>query len=141
MDAYKVKQVGNSDLYADNLEPFPIDGLSYFANFLSAEEQAKVVRICDSNPWVKIIRRRQQFYGEVYYHTTRPKAELQPKDHPTPSLDIGQFDWLRQKFESDLWKQRVFQDSEFPTQILVNEYEGMAGISSHFEDENSFGVR
>ena len=137
----------DSDLYVTNLDPFPIDGLDYYENFLNEEEELKVIDICDSNPWLKIIRRRQQFYGEVYYHTTHEQAQLQPDESSTdydrgiltPSLPISQFDWLKTKFETSPWKERVFGNNIFPTQILVNEYEGMSGISSHFEDEVSFG--
>ena len=123
----------NTDLYVTDLTPFPIDGLSYYENFLSDEEQAKIIDIVDSNPWVKVIRRRQQFYGEVYYHTTSESTELQPTtaaaggDHDTDSLSslslpISQFDWLQDKLESVPWRDRAFGDTEFPTQILVSKH-------------------
>jgi hypothetical protein len=96
--------------------------LDYFQNFLTEEEAAKVVRTVDCNPWVKVIRRRQQFYGQVYYHTTRENAALQPgADASWRTLPISQFDWLKEKIESPRWKRAIFGDAKFPTQILVNE--------------------
>lgn len=64
----------------------PISGLGYFRNFLTPAEARIVLAVVDNNPWIKEIKRRQQFYGEVYYHTTRENAALQPgrqasKDH------------------------------------------------------------
>ena len=67
------------------------------------------------------IRRRQQFYGEVYYHTTRDNADVQPLDSNDDTLGLGEFDWLKERFESALWRSKVFGDTPFPTQILVNE--------------------
>ena len=83
---------------------------------------------------------RQQFYGEVYYHTTGQNALVQPLDSKAENtLDISVFDWIREKLESEQWRRHCFGDLPYPTQVLVNEYNGLDGISSHFEDEQSFG--
>ena len=60
-----VHQYEDSEIYVTDLNPLPIDGLEYYENFLSPEEEENILAICDSNPWLKIIKRRQQFYGTV----------------------------------------------------------------------------
>jgi alkylated DNA repair protein alkB family protein 8 len=64
----------------DRQELLPIDGLYYFPNFLNEEEQKELLEIIDSRPFCSVIHRRQQFYGDVYYHTTHDVTSLQPED-------------------------------------------------------------
>jgi len=55
-----------------------VPGLLYYRNFLSPSEQAELLALIDSNPWQEgVIARRQQFYGEVYYHTSFKSKVLQ----------------------------------------------------------------
>eukprot|EP00494_Astrolonche_serrata_P025811 UN26072 len=57
----------------------PIEGLYYDPNFLTKVEQKELIDIIDSNPFQKFIRRRQQFYGKTYYHTTHNLSGIQPE--------------------------------------------------------------
>ena len=59
--------------------PQPIQGLLYYPSFLTPSESERVMGIVDVNGWSREIKRRQQFYGVVYYHTTRDYKKLQPK--------------------------------------------------------------
>lgn len=55
-----------------------VPGLEYYPNFLSSKEQKELLAIIDANSWQEgVIARRQQFYGEVYYHTTFKSKVLQ----------------------------------------------------------------
>lgn len=55
-----------------------VHGLEYYRNFLSLDEQTEVLDLLYSNPWQEgVIARRQQFYGEVYYHTSFKSKILQ----------------------------------------------------------------
>lgn len=113
-------------------------GIAYYRNFLSPEEAARALAIVESNEWRKDIKRRQQFYGEVYYLTTHHHEGLQPdKGNEKKNVcDLSQFDWLKEKIMGDTWHSRIFGTKEkydngddndysnFPTQILVNEYIG-----------------
>jgi alkylated DNA repair dioxygenase AlkB len=55
-----------------------IPGLEYYRDFLSPREQAELLALIDANPWQEgVIARRQQFYGEVYYHTSFKSKVLQ----------------------------------------------------------------
>lgn len=203
-------------VWVSDPNPFPISGFYYLKNFVSNGEERRLLAEIDSNPWSKVFRRRQQFYGEVYYHTAQEVADVQPTfmhsqegfegmkapdrnegeqdvghrstssgstsspNGPYPPckeqiekvpgtslsnglplpckeqseklpgttttqvqpLDITVFDWFVQKFyEESIGIQKPFGHSKesFPTQMLMNEYIGNFGISSHFEDEAAFG--
>ena len=55
-----------------------VPGLEYYPDFLSPQEQEELLALIDANPWQDgIIARRQQFYGEVYYHTSFKSKVLQ----------------------------------------------------------------
>ncbi len=116
-----------------------IPGLYYIPNFLSKAEQDMVISTLDNSHWEKIIRRRQQFWGIQYYHTTHNIKAIQPVDH-TESLDINKFQWLLNKITETTFRDRydIFQ-TEWPNQILVNEYVENFGISTHFDDSFAFG--
>jgi len=62
------------------VHPSTIAGLHYVSNFLSQHEQNRIMDIIDSRPFANAIHRRQQFYGETYYHTTHHLAVAQPVD-------------------------------------------------------------
>lgn len=115
-----------------------INGLRYYKNFYSVDEQAELLAAIYEQPWQKILARRQQFYGEVYYHTNYRNKLLQPgqtEQEETPfSLDMSRLQpFLAPKCQA------FFGEQGFPSQILVNEYLNNLGIASHFEDFNSFG--
>jgi hypothetical protein len=169
-----------SRVYLSNPDVLPIDGFRYYPDFLSSEEAQRIMDIIDSNPWRNAVRRRQQFYGDIYYHTPHDVPEIQPKfdrveakfntdevlksdskesiptttttherDNGIIDLNINSFRFLMEKFylnpfvsaDDDFGGHDVFgrDISNFPTQILVNEYVGNWGIASHFEDEEAFG--
>jgi alkylated DNA repair dioxygenase AlkB len=59
-----------------------IEGLEYYPNFLTLQEEEQLLHLIDSHPWQSgIIARRQQFYGQVYYHTSYQSSKLQPNHH------------------------------------------------------------
>lgn len=118
-----------------------IDGLEYYRNFFSQEEQKHLLEIVYRNPWQQVIARRQQFYGQVYFHTSQKLKLLQPDEEEgddrevlPQSLDIEQLlPFLKDRCLPFL------ETDDFPSQILVNEYRNNLGIASHFEDFESFG--
>lgn len=140
-----VKTNDNDILWVDNPGTFPIDGAIYIPNFLTVEEEEKLVSIFDSNPYQQVIRRRQQFYGPTYYHTTHHLKCIQPTDDREDgySLDFGSLKWLIDKlFDPKCTRNHeIFRSdhSNDPDQILVNEYIGNMGISTHFDDFDAFG--
>lgn len=145
-----------------------INGLRYYRNFLSPAEQEQLLTVLYEHPWQKILARRQQFYGEVYYHTSYKNKYLQPsetKSVPEERKNVQGKDGDNdinnnngnnklnhqddeQPFSLDIHDllphvapkcQEFFGDGGFPSQILVNEYLNNLGIASHFEDYDAFG--
>ena len=170
-----------------------LDGFRYYSSFLNVEEEKKILDIVDNHTWSLVFRRRQQFYGQVYYHTTHNVGSVQPlfnveqapsktKEHadqnntevtttcitnqvitqgehstalpePEPVSEpevevhsLEAFNWLIEKFYDEKFiggdgSNHIFgtERKDFPVQILVNEYIGDMGISSHFEDVDAFG--
>ena len=93
-------------LYVDHPEHLPRSGIYYNPHFLTREEQERVMSIVDGpmGKWSNVIARRQQFWGDVYYHTTHDEARLQPLkqgDSPLDQCDIEEFRWLLDKFDED----------------------------------------
>ena len=123
---------------AIRMAPIDIDGLTYIPEFLSREEHDCLVNIIDNNPFSSAIHRRQQFYGETYYHTTPTIASIQPKvsEERVGALPIDAMQWLINKIVKET--KTVF-DQHPPTQCLVNEYVRNQGIASHFDDALAFG--
>jgi alkylated DNA repair dioxygenase AlkB len=59
-----------------------IEGLEYFPNFLTVEEEEQLLQLIDRQSWQSgVIARRQQFYGQVYYHTSYKSSKLQPNSN------------------------------------------------------------
>lgn len=90
-------------LYVDNPNLLPKSGLYYNQHFLSTEEQRKALEIVDSHPFEHAIARRQQFWGQVYYHTTHDLASIQPlnnEEKQLKDLDMGKWDWLIEKLSA-----------------------------------------
>lgn len=133
----------------DNGKPVThIDGLAYYPNFLGQLQQEELLEMIYSNPWQNIIARRQQFYGQVYYHTSYKDKDLQPSE-PTQKQQPRQQRQPQQKHNHGLdinavmpWLELCrpfFPGMELPSQVLVNEYRNNLGIASHFEDVHAFG--
>ena len=145
-DCCSLKEHLNSkhDMTLKYLQPSKkIDGWSYLPNFLSSEQQTKLIDLIDSKPWSSVIHRRQQFWGPVYYHTTHDLVEIQPEDgegNISSCMPITEMQWL-----IDLLVEfGVFPSSDgeddMPWQILVNEYVENDGIATHFDDSEAFGA-
>lgn len=113
-----------------------IPGLEYYPLYVTPSETEKLLQIIENNPWVKEIRRRQQHYGYLYYHTKHNLQTLQPVDQICEtSLPLQSFDFIIEKMLND----GIFPKEDPPTQCLVNEYIGNHRIASHFDDFNAFG--
>jgi alkylated DNA repair dioxygenase AlkB len=133
-----------------NVQGFTSRFFHYCANFLSPDEQARAVRIVDSNPFCNVIHRRQQHYGLTYYHTADDRPSIQPSTsyqhnkHSSIPLELNQFDWLLEKltFAQLLPPSEPTSPADNPLgdiQILVNEYVDKQGISPHYDDPMAFG--
>lgn len=131
--------------YVTDTSHLPVKGLTYIPNFITDEEHDQLMKTIYSHPFTKLIHRNQQFYGQVYYHTTHDIKELQPElnDDGTPKLEertktvpipMEELAFITKKLKD----KGFFVDKE-PDQVLVNEYVGKCGIASHFDNDEAFG--
>lgn len=103
------------------MDGFP-EGLSYREDYLTKEQQAKLITEIDSLPWSNQLKRRVQHYGYKYDYTKRSidPSMLAP---PIPRM-CG---YLADKLVED----GVFPSR--PDQLIVNEYVRGQGIAPHID--------
>jgi alkylated DNA repair dioxygenase AlkB len=125
-------------IYYPHCRQIDISGLDYYPNYVSQEEGKRIMEIIDSNPWIHEIRRRQQHYGFVYYHTRHNLPSIQPSEQVKVNdkrLPLESFNFLIERMIKD----GIFPEEDPPTQCLVNEYLGNTRIASHVDNVNAFG--
>ncbi|KAJ3071289.1 hypothetical protein HDU98_005566 [Podochytrium sp. JEL0797] len=131
-----IQKIGS--LYIKSPQPNAIlpSGMSYLPNVLSVAQERQLLATIAATPFESAnIRRRLQFHGEVYYHTTHDVAALQPsKTHWNPLSNMQWF--VDHVLEST---SHVYSPVVQPSQVLVNEYIGDRGLSCHLEDPDAFG--
>ena len=102
-----------------------INGLYYFNNFISDQEEKDLIQFIDNQEWNTSLKRRTQHYGYNYnYDSTKL----------TPANTIPDtFKQIIEKFDSiDILKDYKFD------QVIVNEYEPGQGISAHIDHVKNF---
>lgn len=125
-------------LFEPDSPKIDIDGLDYYPNYVTEEEEKELLRIIDNNPWNADIRRRQQHYGYVYYHTRHNLPTVQPSEQNNENphlLPLSAFDFLQQRLIQD----GIFPIDDPPMQCLVNEYIGNVRIAFHLDNIRAFG--
>lgn len=125
-------------LFFPNHTQIHIPGLDYYPSYLSPDEVNRVMEIIDGNTWIKEIRRRQQHYGYVYYHTRHNLPTVQPSEQEKADdrkLPLESFDFLIERMIRD----GIFPRDDPPTQCLVNEYLENTRIASHVDNAKAFG--
>ena len=104
-----------------------IPGLIYKPEFITEDEEAKLVACIDESEWSTEIRRRVQHYGWRYDYKQRQIDE---------SMHLGELpDWAQ-----NLARRLVTEGfvKTLPDQVIVNEYCGRQGISRHIDQPRSF---
>lgn len=104
-----------------------VPGLIYEPNFITEEEESKLVELVDANEWNTDIRRRVQHYGWRYDYNDRQIDQ---------SKRIGRLPNWAQELGGRLVKQRLMR--AVPDQLIVNEYLGNQGISRHIDRTQNF---
>lgn len=109
---------------------FGIQGLLYIPDYLSTDEETKLLKILNKQNWDNPLSRRVQHYGYRYDYKARKV---------TADMYIGTLPkWL-----NDLAVQLKNDglSEEVPDQVIVNEYQPGQGISAHVDCESCFGPR
>ncbi len=109
---------------------FRINGLLYIQDYITADEEAQLLKLINKQKWDNSLSRRVQHYGYRYDYKARTVTE---------DMYLGKLPkWL-----NDL-AIRLKNDGlceEVPDQVIINEYKPGQGISPHIDCENCFGPR
>ena len=104
-----------------------IPGLVYKPDFITEEEETKLLACIDGAEWSTELRRRVQHYGWRYDYKQRQIDE---------SMRLGELpEWARE-LGRRLVNEGLMRD--LPDQVIVNEYRGKQGISRHIDQPRSF---
>ena len=119
MPAYPIQ---NSFFDVETPEVSAMRDLSYASNFISPEEEAKLLNLIDNQPWLTDLKRRIQHYGWKYDYTARRVDD---------SMRLGDLpDWLLgycQKLKDEGYFTKT------PDQVIINEYQPGQGIAPHVD--------
>lgn len=105
-----------------------IQGLKYVPNFIDKVEESFYVKSINNEAWLADIKRRVQHYGYKY-------------DYKARSIDYSMFIGELPIWAKEMAK-RLFDEkyiSEFPDQLIINEYQPGQGITNHVDCEPCFG--
>jgi alkylated DNA repair dioxygenase AlkB len=116
----------NRELSLENAKA--VTGLRIYYDFISEEEQKRLVNQIDSHAWLADLKRRVQHYGFKYDYKSR-KLDKSFYIGPIP-------DWML--FLTTRLNERGIIDFH-PDQAIVNEYVNDQGIAPHIDCEPCFG--
>ena len=102
-------------------------GLSLIPEFISTDEEQKLINLVDSSDWLGDLRRRVQHYGWKYDYRSR---SIQPSSY------LGPLPEWADNLASRLVDHGLV--SEKPDQVIVNEYIEGQGISKHVDCPSCF---
>ena len=110
------------------MQNITVPGLNYVPNYIDAQEQNRLLKIIDQQPWLTDLKRRVQHYGYRYDYKTRSID---------PTMFLGALpDWILpcvNRLHADGFMEQVAD------QAIINEYQPGQGISSHIDCEPCFG--
>jgi alkylated DNA repair dioxygenase AlkB len=103
-------------------EKINVPGLMLRDDFLSEDEESKLVGTIDALPWLSDLKRRVQHYGWRYNYKAR---SVEANSY------IGLLPEWAERLGNRLFENRLVE--ERPDQVIVNEYVGKQGISKHID--------
>jgi len=115
-------------LFDDMQEVPQIDGLHYIPDFISGNDEAKLLQTIDAQIWRADLRRRVQHYGYVYDYKTRNISR---------DLWLGALPGWLSELTNKLVTEKYFKRA--PDQVIINEYEAGQGIAPHIDCVPCFG--
>ena len=106
-------------------EPTEVPGLMYVRDFISLQEEDKIVAAIDQADWISDLQRRVQHYGWRYDYKAR---------QIDASMRLGSLPEWAERLARKLESSRLLP--KLPDQVIVNEYVGKQGIAKHVDSEN-----
>ena len=102
-------------------------GLIYRPNFITEEEETRLLACIDGSEWSTELQRRVQHYGWRYDYKKRRIDE---------SMRVGELPMWAQELGRRLVNEGLMKT--LPDQLIVNEYRGKQGITPHVDVPGSF---
>ena len=107
---------------AQDIPADKVPRLTYIPDFITAKQEAELIKTIDGQPWLTDLKRRVQHYGWKYDYTAR---------RVDASMRLGLVpDWLMES------SRRLYDKGHFsklPDQVIINEYQPGQGIASHID--------
>jgi hypothetical protein len=75
-NTFCIRRQANQAAVQTGYEHDAITGCSLIHDFITITEQDEIIEIIDGNNWSNVLKRRQQFYGKVYFYTKVSKKTL-----------------------------------------------------------------
>lgn len=111
-----------------------IDGLIYYPDLLTKNQQNYVLSEIDKQVWSTELSRRVQHYGYKYNYKNRSiDSSMKLEQLPYITGDKWHFTVLP---AMELWMKNLI--SELPDQLIINEYLPGQGIAAHIDCEPCF---
>lgn len=104
-----------------------INGLDYYHEFISTEEEKTIIKEIDLSPWLNDLKRKVQHYGYKYdYRARKINSSFKIGELPTWSKSI-----IHKMIDKNIIN---FE----PDQLIINNYEPGEGIAMHIDCEPCF---
>jgi alkylated DNA repair dioxygenase AlkB len=104
-----------------------IKGLNYLPNFVTPEQETRLLEAIDAHPWMDTLKRRVQHYGYIYDYR---KRTIEKEMYLGGLPEWGQT--LAEQFHREGCAPWVAD------QVIVNEYVPGQGIAAHIDCEPCF---
>jgi alkylated DNA repair dioxygenase AlkB len=107
--------------------PLSVPGLEICADYVTRDEEARLLAAIDRLPWSAALRRRVQHYGRAYEYRRRSVSNAPVEPLPPWAAELGE---------------RLLREGRFsrlPEQVIVNEYVPGQGIAAHVDRVDAFG--
>ena len=121
------RRLADASAFSLAIEP---RGLIYRPDFITEEEETRLVGCVDGAEWNTVLKRRVQHYGWRYDYGKRRIDE---------DMRLGELPEWAQELGRRLVNEGLMTDP--PDQLIVNEYEGEQGIAAHVDKEDIFAER
>jgi len=106
----------------------PVPGLTYVRDFITLDEERRLIQTIDQNPWDNVsLQRSVQQYGWRYDYWDR-KVDTRNQLGPLP-------DWIE---PIALRLVSAMLIDQVPNQVIVNDYRRNQGITGHIDKPNMF---
>eukprot|EP00026_Physarum_polycephalum_P014404 Phypoly_transcript_14915.p1 GENE.Phypoly_transcript_14915~~Phypoly_transcript_14915.p1 ORF type:complete len:238 (+),score=30.89 Phypoly_transcript_14915:241-954(+) len=111
-----------------------VAGIRVVREFITQEEERKLLAAIDAQEWNTDIKRRTQQYGAKYdYRTQNASHKENEKREVAPIPDS--FEFVTQR----LLQQNIYTDEHPPDQLIINEYTKGQGILHHIDAPKLWG--